>query len=97
VNVPHARVVYEHHYGAIPDGVHVHHRDGKSTELHDDRPDNLLLLDPNWNRRLIPVLAEGFNTTQGHVTDAYVRLRSTVSESELFAAICRELLQTFVS
>jgi hypothetical protein len=92
-NSPHARVVYEHYFGEIPPGVHVHHCDGNSSRLEDDRPDNLMLLPPIWNRKYIPALTTGFRTTQAHVTEVYSRLQRSVSEEQLFAAICSALLK----
>jgi len=92
----HARAVYEHVHGKIPDGLHVHHRDGNASRLEDDRPDNLLLLTPIWNTRFLPVLADGFGISQGVVTQLYCELLeplTNASDQELFAAICAELIK----
>lgn len=92
----HARAVYEYFYGAIPEGVQVHHRDGKAHRLEDDRPENLLLLTPIWNRKFIPALADGFGVGQGVVTQIYCELFEAfadASDQELFAALCVQLVK----
>src|ERR1019366_4309134 len=40
----HAHAVYRHHFGDIPAGYVVHHKDGKHEKFMDDRPDNIMLL-----------------------------------------------------
>lgn len=46
------RVVWEHAHGkAVPDGMHIHHVNGDSF---DNRPENLLAVEPGEHRRLHP-------------------------------------------
>lgn len=42
------RVVYEQHFGSIPDGFHIHHRNEK---IRDNTPDNLEALSPGDHKK----------------------------------------------
>jgi hypothetical protein len=43
------RVVYERHFGPIPKGFHIHHKNG---DVYDSRPENLEALSPVDHRRM---------------------------------------------
>jgi hypothetical protein len=71
-NVMHARAVWEYHRGPVPEGMHVHHKNGDATKFENDTIDNLMLLTAEWNLRFMPVLAKGFGVPESRVTAAYV-------------------------
>ena len=87
----HARVVYEHFYGSVPAGYHVHHKDGRAADLHDDRPENLMLVPAIWNFCYLPVLSRGFGVLEERVTEVYSGLVGVAPEAWLFAEVCAEL------
>lgn len=88
----HARAVYAYFHGSIPEGLHVHHRDGKTENPSDDSPDNLALLPKQWNSYYFPILRKEFHVSEGTITDIYFRLVDKTSATELFKEICRVLL-----
>lgn len=93
-NLLHAKAVYECYFGEIPAGYVVHHKDGKHCDLHDDRPDNLMVLPDKWNLRFFPTLAEGFGVSEKVVTDCYLKVfQENVTSEELFALLCEELIK----
>lgn len=90
----HARAVYMYHFGAIPDGFQVHHKNGRAITIEDDAPSNLMLLPRRWNERYFPVLSEGLGVSQEQITRAYCKFYyEGVEESLLFRSICEELLK----
>lgn len=90
--IAHARAVYEHHFGEIPEGMVVHHKSGRATEIEDDHPDNLMLLPDEWNLRFFPVLAKGFGIEEKIVTNAYLTIdREGLSDADIFSELCRRL------
>jgi len=89
----HASLVYEHHYGPVPDGHHVHHKNGKRESLEDDRPDNLMLLPAEWNLRFMPTLAKGFGMDETQVTSAYERCVGRCANGDLFPSVVAILLE----
>lgn len=90
---PHARAVYEHHYGEIPDGLVVHHKNGSAENITDDRIDNLMLVPHKWNWRHFPCLSEGFNVPEKVVTQFYCEAKDEVSEDMIFLTVCQKLIK----
>lgn len=89
----HAYAVYLEHFGEIPKGYVVHHKNGKHDELEDDHPDNLMLLLDEWNLRFFPVLAKGFNVEENVVTECYLSISNELSDDEeKFSKICSMLI-----
>jgi hypothetical protein len=93
-HILHARAVYEHTFGAVPEGCHVHHKNGKHESIDDDRPENLMALPEYWNLKVFPVLAKGFGVSQSVITEAYLEEVVRVQDSELFQAVCRNVIET---
>lgn len=90
--VMHAKAVYEHHFGEVPKGYVVHHKNNKHEKIEDDRPDNLMLLPDKWNLRFFPTLANGFGIDEKIITDIYLSIFDEhKNESDLFAELCRKL------
>ena len=88
----HANAVYREHFGEIPEGHVVHHKNGRCDRIKDDRPDNLMLLLDDWNLRFFPVLAKGFGVEEKFVTDCYLKIEDdNLSKEELFTMLCEEL------
>ncbi len=93
-SVLHARAVYEHYFGDIPEGYVVHHKDGKHSEITDDRPENLMPLPDEWNLRFFPVLAKGFGIPEETVTETYLSIfDKTLTKEALFAKLCSALIE----
>ena len=93
-NVLHAKAVYKEHFGEVPKGYVVHHKDGKHKRITDDRPENLMLLLDEWNLRFFPVLAKGFNVPEKTVTDKYVSIFDNKDKSQVtFSKLCEALLE----
>ena len=90
----HANAVYKYHHGEVPTGLVVHHKDGKHSEITDDRPENLMLLPDEWNLRFFPVLAKGYGVSESVVTDLYVEVfDKSLSKEELFSRLNEELIR----
>lgn len=89
--VPHAKLVWEQTYGAVPDGYHVHHKNGDSIPLENDRLDNLMLLTKEWNCYFMVNLARGFQIPESQVTEAYLRVEHFPYEQR-FREVCRILV-----
>lgn len=87
----HARAVWESVNGPVPEGFHVHHKNGDPSILENDRPDNLMLLTGQWNLHFMPRLAEGFGIPESQVTEAYLKVEHLPYE-ERFPEVCRLLL-----
>ena len=92
-SVPHARAVYKYYYGTIPDGFVIHHKNGKSSTIEDDRPDNLMAIPKIWNLHYLPKLAQGFNVQEAEVTKCYIIAASKVPQEKVFSETCRLLLE----
>jgi len=90
----HSRAVFEHYYGPVPPKYHVHHINGKCSAIEDDRPENLMALSLKWNFRYLPTLASGFGVNEEIITKAYLEEVGRVSDSELFQAVCRNVIET---
>ena len=94
-NLLHAKAVYEHHFGDIPTGQVVHHKDGKHNKITDDRPENLMLLPDEWNLRFFPVLAKGFGVKEEVVTECYLSITDNhMNNKETFSQLCALLTET---
>ena len=92
--IMHANAVYREHFGEIPEGYVVHHKDSKHSKIKDDRPENLMLLLDEWNLRFFPVLAKGFGVKEKVVTDTYLSLKTKdKTEPELFSELCSLLIE----
>jgi len=88
----HANAVYKKHFGNIPEGYVVHHKNGKHEKVEDDKPSNLMLLPDKWNLRFFPVLANGFGVDENIVTDIYLNIFDNhKSERQLFCELCEQL------
>lgn len=93
-NVLHAKAVYKHHFGEIPEGYVVHHKDGNHSKISDDRPENLMLLPDEWNLRFFPVLAKGFGVSEEVVSDLYLTLDYvSLDKNVLFSELCSKLIE----
>jgi hypothetical protein len=90
----HAKAVWEHYFGEVPEGNHVHHKNGKTIDIYDDRPENLMLLPHMWNMRIFPVLAACFNISEEDVTAVYIDLGGQPVEGVL-QKMCAILVQRF--
>jgi hypothetical protein len=91
----HARIVWEHFKGAVPAGYRVHHKDGRISNLRDDRIDNLMLLTNEWNLEFMPCFAKYFGIPEREVTDAYL-IAERLPYQERFNAVRRILLRSLV-
>ena len=91
----HARVVWEFHNGEIPEGLHVHHKNGDPSDYFNDNIGNLMLLTVDWNLDYMPKLARGFDIPEAEVTQAYLRTEH-LPYNERFAAVCLLLLGQMV-
>ncbi len=93
-SVMHANAVYRQHFGDIPKGMVVHHKNGRCDRISDDRPDNLMLLTDEWNLRFFPVLAKGFGVNEKVVTDTYIKLIDNKTHDDgLFSELCLALIE----
>lgn len=93
--VMHANAVYKQHFGEIPKGYVVHHKNKRHEKIEDDRPDNLMLLPDKWNFRFFPVLSDGFNIDEKIITDLYLSIdKSKLSENELFLELCSKIIES---
>lgn len=90
---PHAKVVYQHVFGDIPEGYHVHHKNGRHFEPEDDRPENLMLLPTGWNLRAFPTLVKFSGFEEELISHLYTELVKTCKEEDLFLEICRKLIK----
>lgn len=92
-NSLHAHEVYKHYFGEIPKGYVVHHKNGKYQKISDDRPDNLMLLLDEWNLRVFPVLAKGFNVPEEIITNEYIYIFNKNYDPEIiFLKLCESLI-----
>ena len=85
----HARLVWEHNHGPVPDGFDIHHKNGKHSAIDDDCIDNLRLLPADWNRSLLPALVKGFSIGVLEASDAYAE---SEHDKDLFPRLCAILL-----
>jgi len=92
-SIPHAKVVYEHHFGKVPEGYVVHHKSGRHTRLEDDSPDNLMAITQVWNLHYLPRLAQGFGVDESVVTECYIKAAELHPEHLVFMEVCRMLIQ----
>ena len=90
--VPHARIVWEQSNGPVPEGYHVHHKNGDSIPLENDRLDNLMLLTKEWNCYFMVNLARGFCIPESRVTEAYLRAEHLPYEQR-FRTVCKILAE----
>jgi len=91
--VPHAKLVWEQTHGSVPEGIHVHHKNGDSRPLENDRLDNLMLLTKEWNCYFMVNLARGFQIPEVRVTDAYLQVEH-LPYAQRFRAVCKVLTET---
>lgn len=92
--IMHANAVYREHFGEIPKGHVVHHKNGRCDRIQDDRPENLMLLPDHWNLRYFPVLAKGFGIEEEIVTNCYLDIYTNEkSERTLFFELCESLME----
>lgn len=96
VHVTHAAAVYRHYFGDIPKGYAVHHKDGKHSEISDDRPDNLMLLPRNWNWQIVPFMARNFGVSEEDVTRCYIKAYEKYKPSVvIFRGLCAALVSEY--
>jgi hypothetical protein len=92
-NALHANAVYKEHYGEVPKGYVVHHKNGNHSKISDDCPSNLMLLLDEWNLRFFPVLAKGFHMPEKAITDAYLSIADRNVRSDIiFSKLCEILV-----
>lgn len=91
--IPHARAVYKHYFGEIPDGFIVHHKNGTAEKIEDDCPENLILVSKIWNLHYFPWLAKGFNVHESEVTKIYLEIVHQYPQEKVFKEVCRRLLE----
>jgi hypothetical protein len=89
--VPHAKLVWEQTFGSVPEGFHVHHKNGDPIPLDNDRLENLMLLTKEWNCYFMVNLARGFQIPESRVTAAYLRVEHLPYKSR-FAEVCKILV-----
>ena len=89
---PHAKIVWEHFNGLVPEGFRVHHKNGDPSSIESDRPDNLMLLTEEWNFEFMPRLAKGFGIPEADVTKTYLQVEHLLY-SQRFPEVCRLLLE----
>jgi hypothetical protein len=92
MTMTHAKAVYEHHYGPVSEGYHVHHINGQHEKLTDDNIGNLMLLTREWNSIFMPTLAKMYSVPEADVTREYIALQDTYSGGRLVFEIGRSLL-----
>lgn len=90
---PHARMVYEHHFGQIPEDYVVHHKSGKASAIEDDNPSNLMIVPHKWNWHYFPRLSQGFGVPESVVTEFYIELYTQHKDERLFMEVCRKLIE----
>ena len=91
--VPHAKLVWEQSHGVVPEDLHVHHKNGDSKPLENDRLDNLMLLTKEWNCYLMVNLARGFQIPEAKVTQAYLQVEHLPYEQR-FRGVCKILVES---
>jgi hypothetical protein len=84
--------VWEQTHGAVPNGFHVHHKNGDPTLLVNDCLENLMLLTKEWNCYFMVNLARGFQIPEAQVTEAYLQVEHLPYEQR-FAAVCKILVE----
>ncbi len=89
----HAKIVYKTLIGFIPEGMHVHHKNGEPSQVKNDNPNNLMLLSMIWNYRYFPLLCRIFKASSSIVTDLYIELSNKYKDEELFKEIFKRLLE----
>lgn len=89
---PHARMVYEHYFGKIPEDYVIHHKSGTADKLEDDSPSNLLAVPKIWNLHYFPKLASGFNVSEKLVTNCYIKVIAKTSKN-IFKEVCRAIIE----
>ena len=87
----HARGIWEHFNGPVPDGFRVHHKSGDSSTIESDRLENLMLLSNEWNLKFMPDLALGFGIPESWVTAEYLQVEHLPYEKR-FPEVCKRLL-----
>jgi len=87
----HARGVWEHFNGPVPEGFRVHHKSGDPATIESDRLENLMLLSNEWNLKFMPDLAVGFGIPESWVTTEYLQVENLPYEQR-FPEVCRRLL-----
>lgn len=92
-DVNHSRVVWEYFNGQIPEGWHIHHRNGSHSNLEDDNITNLKAVPSLWNLHYFPWLTKGFNLPQIVISEVYEKFVDKVEEHNLYKEICRELIR----
>ena len=91
--ITHARLVYRTLVGEIPPDTHVHHKNGDPSDLKNDRPDNLILLDRTWNYVHFPYLERTFNISTLDLTNLYLELSEKFSGDLLLKEIIGKLFE----
>jgi hypothetical protein len=91
--VGHARIVWEQTHGPVPEGFHVHHKNGEPALLENDRLENLMLLTKEWNSYFMVNLAKGFRVPESRVTEVYLLVEHMPYENR-FREVCRILAET---
>lgn len=91
---PHARMVYEHYFGKVPEDYVIHHKSGSANTIEDDRPDNLLAIPKIWNLHYLPLLAKGFGKHESVITAAYIEaIENGLSlEQDIFKKVCQLMI-----
>lgn len=88
----HAKIVWEHINGPIPEGLRVHHKNGNPALIENDHPDNLMLLTEEWNFHFMPTLAKGFGVPEEKVTEKYLQVEKLPHHMR-FTAVCELLMK----
>ena len=88
---PHARCVYEHHFGKLEENFVVHHKSGSAVDINEDRPDNLIAVHREWNLNHFPWLAKGFDVPESLVTEFYIKALN--KECDIFTEVCKSLIE----
>lgn len=90
-SITHGRCVWEYFNGPVPKGYAVHHKDGQTARLEDDRIENLMLLTKWWNGWGFPRLEGKWHVDTSVVTETYLKLVDHCEPDELYQAIDEEL------
>lgn len=87
----HSQRVWEYFNGPVPEGMHVHHKNGRADRMEDDHISNLMLLDRKWNSDIFPTLSRAMEVPEQWITEAFLEADPSWSDPKIFVFIVDEL------
>ena len=92
-HIPHAKAVWEYFNGPVPEGHHVHHKNGKHLLPEDDSLEKIMIIPSEWNFGLLPALSRHFGVEEEVVTNIYISCFDHVCSNKLFREVCKKLIE----